>query len=130
MEGAKELAYARHLLEIHELFIAPMYTQNADTMRALPEPFNRLFMLMGASTSWFCGKTIHNTLLSNTVGNHYADAGEVPTVPMELGHNSHFRKLYNIDNKPKSISEFYFDLNYFLCYYKPIVKRLNLTLVY
>ena len=127
-----ELIYAQYLLNLYLTVIKPFYAQNRVSLaKNVPENFNRFFFLLGPSTTWFCGKTIHNTLLTHSLSTHYPEPMEgLEWMAIEEGHVSHFRKAYNLNWKDKSILEFKFDINYFLCYFKPVVKKLNFNLTF
>ena len=54
------------------------------------------------------------------IGGHAID------VPIEHGHLSHFRQVYNLHWGSSSIypiTEFMFDFNYYNCYFKQIIKE-------
>jgi len=75
------------------------------------------------------GKTIHSTFLAHSVNTHYPQPFDnMKTIKIEQGHVSHFRQGYNINWNEKSIMDFQFDLNYFLCYFKPISKKFEINL--
>ena len=126
----KEHLYAKYLYNLFTKIIKPFYKKNAKSLNQISESFNRLFFLIGPSTTWMCGKTIHNTLLTKTLSTHYPEPFIAEYISIENGHSSHFRKEYNINWADKSITDFNFDLNYFLCYFKPILKRLNFDIIY
>ena len=95
------------------------------------EPFNRLYMLMGANSTMFLwGETIHDTLQTHSLYTHSSLHGlsDLIEVPMEHGHLSHFRNGYNIYWNTYPIKEFHFDFNYFQNYYLPILKRLDYSI--
>jgi len=128
IKSKEEYEYAQYLYEVYKTVYKPFFKQNKDYKSdKIPESFNRLFYLLGPSTTWFGGKTIHNTLLTESLTTHDARPldDSVKIVPIEKGYSSHFRKNYNLDWNEKSIKEFRFDLNYFLCYYKPILKKFS-----
>ncbi len=118
-----EYFYAQYMLNMYLTVVKPFYAQNK--LENVPENLNRFFFFLGPSTTWFCGKTIHNTLLTQSLSTHYPESfSDVEWMNIERGHVSHFRKIYNINWNDKSIMEFKIDMNYFLCYFKPIVKKL------
>ena len=94
----------------------------------ISEPFNRHFYLKGKKTVGLWGKTIHNTLLTETLNHHMpfkVTKDSIITVPHENGHVSHFRGKNYLDLRDQiSITELHFDLDYFFCYYKPILRKI------
>lgn len=124
IKNKNELDYAKYLYNLFKSFVKPFYLKNELSLKKLHEPFARFFYLLGPSTTWFCGKTIHNTYLSQALDTHYPkNLNNFKTIPIESGYVSHFRSDYNIYWNDKSIMDFQFDLNYFLCYFKPIAKK-------
>ncbi len=76
------------------------------------------------------GKTIHNTYLAHSVNTHYGyPLTNMKTIRIEEGHVSHFRKDYNIYWNDKSVMDFQFDINYFICYFKPISKKFSINFI-
>jgi len=124
INSIQDYEYAKYLYDVYKTVLKPFYMKNKDKLKQIPESYNRLFYLLGPSTTWFCGKTIHNTLITESLTTHYPQSFDsVTTIPIEQGFSSHFRKDYNLNWNEKSIKEFRFDLNYFLCYYKPILNK-------
>jgi len=104
------------------------YAQNRDKIKnsKISESFDRLFLSLGDSyITW--GKTIHNTILTEALKHHYPKGdykNDLVMVPINKGYTAHFRDDYKyISGKTKSIQEFKFDFNYFLCYYKSILNK-------
>ena len=127
VKNEAEHRYAKYLKEFYYEKIRPFLVSN--NLSALPSQFNRFFLLTGESTTWMCGKTIHNTRSSHWVSTHYPEGNNFLNVlwtPIRYGFNSHFRSsLKDIHEKNISISDFKFDLNYFLCYFKPLSVKLG-----
>jgi hypothetical protein len=130
IKNRNEYLYAQYLYKLYTQIMKPFYEQNQIELKKIYEPFSRLFYLLGPSTTWFCGKTIHNTFLAEHVTTHYPNHPYTGMmfVPIEKGHVSHFRNGYNIYWNDKSIMDLQFDLNYFLCYLKPISKKFDILL--
>lgn len=126
----KELKYAENLLFIYKSVIRPFLVKNKSILNKLPEPFNRFFFMNGPTTGWMCGKTIHHTQLSHWVSTHYPEGNNFLNViwtPHHLGHISHFRtSLKDLHERNISISDFNFDLNYYLCYFKPLIQNFKI----
>ncbi len=56
------------------------------------------------------------------------DRAEYKAVAYELGHESHFREFMNFNyDPPVSIRYLIFDVNYFNCYFKPILDELIIS---
>ena len=128
IEKNYDFEYAKNLNDLYSTEIKPFLDRNEKVLNELPEPFNRLYLLNGPTTSWMCGKTIHSSQSSHWVSTHYPEGNNFQNVlwtPQEYGHVSHFRSsLKDLHERNISISDFKFDVNYFLCYYKPLVKKL------
>ncbi len=127
--------YARKLTHLYLKQLKPFLDLNKNVIKQMPEPFSRLFFINGENAYKFCGKTVHNTQISDWVTTHYP--GEINYkytvwIKYEYGYISHFRKSlkHNMHEKNISISDFNFDFNYFSCYFKHIAKQLNYKLVY
>ena len=134
IQTEQELSYAKNLNSFYLAEIKPFLEKNKNSFKHLPEPFNRFFFLNGVTTSWMCGKTIHNTQLSHWVSTHYPEGNNFLNVlwtPQEYGHVSHFRtSLKDLHERNISITDLKFDINYYLCYYKPLVKKFNSQILF
>ena len=123
--------YALYLLNIYKTLLQPLKKKFDSISDLISEAFNRHFYLKGQSTNWLFGKTVHNTKLTNTLTHHYPSSftkDSIAEIPIQLGHLSHFRrtiKNYLDFKNDVSITELHFDLDYFFCYYKPILKKLG-----
>lgn len=128
LKTKEELSYAQNLNKLYSREIRPFLERNKNVLKHVPESFNRFYLLNGATTAWMCGKTIHHTLSSHWVSTHYPEGNNFENVlwtPQEYGHVSHFRtSLKDLHERNVSIVDFKFDLNYFLCYFKPLMKKL------
>ena len=124
-----EYLYANFLNQFYHKEVKPFLIKNKQVFDMLPEVFSRFYLVNNDTTSWMCGKTVHNTQLSHWVSNHYPEGNNFLNLVWtqhEYGHLSHFRtSLKDLHNRNISIRHLNFDLNYFLCYFKPIVQELN-----
>jgi len=124
----QDLENAMYLKDLHVNYVEPFLIRNNKSLNLVPEPFNRLYMLMGLNSTMFLwGKTIHDSLQTKSVSTHYPNQrySDYFYVPLVYGHLSHFRKDYNIYWGEFPLKEFYFDNNYFIRYYLPILRKLN-----
>ena len=126
-----DFEYAKYLEKLYLTVIQPFMLRNTATLELMPDQFNRIFLFHGKSTSWYAGKTIHNTQITTSLTTHYPDnKTNILYIPMEYGYLSHFREdlewmAQHIPNKLISIRDFKFDINYFQCYYKPLTQKLG-----
>lgn len=124
----QEFQHAKNLNKFYWYAIKPFLDRNKNILEKLPESFNRFYLLNGVTTSWMCGKTIHHTQSTHWVSTHYPEGNNFENVlwtPHEYGHVSHFRSsLKDLHERNISITDFKFDINYFLCYFKPMIKKL------
>jgi len=136
IENENDFEYAQRLFKFYKVKLQPFLKLNLNVFKELPEPFSRLFFINGPRTSWMCGKTVHNTHMSEWVSNHYPEAKKnnfrnVVWTHHEFGHLSHFRtSLKDLHERNVSISNINFDFNYFSCFFRNIAKELNYHIVY
>lgn len=135
IDNEGEHSYARALYDLYKKRVAPFLERNSKTFQDMPEVFSRLFLVGNRTTSWMCGKTIHNTQNVQFVSTHYPEGNNqfknMVWTPQEYGHVSHFRSsLKDLNERNVSIYHIQFDLNYFNCYLKPICKKLNYGLIF
>jgi hypothetical protein len=127
IRNKKEYNYSLYLLNIYKTLIQPLKSKYDSISDLISEPFNRYFYLKGKKTVGLWGKTIHNTLLTETLNHHMpvkVTKDSIITIPHEYGHVSHFRGKNYLDLRDEiSITELHFDLDYFFCFYKPILKK-------
>ncbi|CAF0749033.1 unnamed protein product [Brachionus calyciflorus] len=129
IDSEKAFNYAINLQNIFNNSIKPFLVENKNLISEIPETFNRVFFVDGDTTSWMCGKSIHNSKNTHWVQTHYPDKTDFNNFVWsthELGHVSHFREsLKDLHERNVSILNFHFDLNYFLCYLQPIAKTMH-----
>ena len=134
IEDKKQHLYAKSIYDLYKKEIEPFMKRNQKIINKMPEVFSRLFLVGNETTSWMCGKTIHHTQNPLWVSNHYPEGNNFKNLiwtQQEYGQVSHFRtSLKDLNERNISIHHFNFDLNYFLCYFKPISKKLNYNLVF
>lgn len=68
--------YAKRLNDLYVKKIKPFLERNRNVIKQLPEPFSRLFFVNGPTTTWMCGKTVHNTQMSVWVSTHYPEGND------------------------------------------------------
>jgi hypothetical protein len=121
-----ELDYAKRIYKFHTELIEPILRKNKQLLdKVAAESFNRVYILFGQnSTGFLWGKTIHNTITTDSMTTHFG--GKSVNIPIEYGHLSHFREIYNIHWGIYPIKELMFDFNYYNCYFKPIIKKFGL----
>jgi hypothetical protein len=112
IKNEDELAYAKYLSELYKKIIKPFYGNNSGVLASMSEPFNRLFYIVEKVDS----KPVINTNLP-------LDGMKTSLITKDLGHLSFFRKEYVLNFETMSISEFHFDMNYFFCFYLPMIKK-------
>jgi hypothetical protein len=119
IKNEDELAYAKYLSDLYKKIIKPFYGNNSKVLDKMSEPFNRLFYIVEKVDS----KPVINTNLP-------IDGMKTSLITKDLGHLSFFRKEYVLNFETMSISEFYFDMNYFFCFYLPMIKKFyNIELI-
>ncbi len=128
IRNKSELDYAKRIYKFHTDLIEPILKTNKQLLdQVAAEPFNRVYILFGkSSTDFLWGKTIHNTITTNDFTVHIG--GQAITVPVEYGHLSHFRQVYNLHWGIFPITDLMFDFNYYNCYFKPIIKEFGYNL--
>ena len=117
IKNKMDFIYAKYLFKLYNNTIKPFYEQNSRIMEKINEPFNRLFYsIQEKVTANDARKIVNSDLKLNS---------PKTIIPYQHGHVAHFPKDYVFKRKIKSIREFSIDLNYFLCYYLPILKKFN-----
>ena len=126
IKSESEYKYAKFLVNLHKNYIEPFLIKNNQSLQSISEPFRRLYFFMGnVTTDFLWGKTIHDTLRTQFLFTHWPLGEPCENVPMKYGSLSHFRRSYNIYPSNYSITELYFDFDYFHNYFKVILKDLN-----
>lgn len=145
IKSQRELRYAINLLQIYKIYLKPYLDQNAALFLNHTQDFDRFFVFVGDINLFANGKTLHNTLstfdMTIHAVEHYIDTNPDHThtpndfsptmffIPNHLARLSHFRKLQYFSYKQVSIKNLMFDLNYFNCYFKPIMDKFLKELV-
>ena len=139
-----EFMYAKGLFQTYKSLIRPYLDQNKDLFSRHVDAFNRLFYITGEITDFSYGKSVHNTSSTFDITIHHANKyvdensfslskdkyylarsmAAYHSVPYDLGHLSHFRAYFHWDFIPMSVLFLNIELNYFNCYFRPIVNRL------
>ena len=116
-----ELNYARNLLKFYKIYIKNKFND--------ANKFQRLFFIAGETTDWYCGKSSYHTEVALDFSVHYPDDYDMRWVDFNIGHSSHFREKYEFKAEYIPIREFILDLNYFSCFFKPMLKYFDLDLL-
>ena len=120
-----ELSYAKNLLFIYRNYLEKYLDKLPGKYFDDPDKFNRIFYVAGPITSHYCGKTAYHTNEAFDFTVHYPEDNNMHWVDYDLGQNSHFRRAYLFNLVNMSITELVLDMNYFSCYYKPMLKYLT-----
>jgi hypothetical protein len=131
-----DLNYGMKLLEIYNTLVKPLISNSSND-------FKRLFSIIGELNDFALGKTVHDTRKTLDFDVHVAQsyfhfngntrledfkiftAHTIDTFfSYNLGYVSHFRKQQYFLYKSVPISNLYFDLNYFYCYFLPIFNKI------
>ena len=116
----EEHDYAIYLTNIYNKILMPFYEKNK--LLEFPESYNRFFFLANNKTLLVRGKNLFSTktALHLTAHLHLNDYySNYYHVLSKYGHLSHFRdkSSFQITNQTLSISDIWFDLNYFKYYF-------------
>ena len=126
----KEYDYTTSLISIFNSIIRVYVDDNKDIIHKYADRYLRLFLLFSESS---LAKTIHNTrsTFEFTVHQPYAYLNKENNfyshIDYDNGYLHHFRRTYSFNLKKLSISKFYLDLNYFNCYFKPIIESFKIS---
>lgn len=136
----RELRYAINLLKVYKTYLKPYLEENSVYFLNQTKDFDRFFVFVGDLNSYALGKTLHNTRATFDMTihllEHYLDSNisrpqlqrgfepRIYFIPNDLARLSHFRKVLNFSYKEIPFENFIFDVNYFNCYFKPIIDKL------
>jgi hypothetical protein len=122
-----EFNYAKVLCKIYENLIKNFQEKHKSSIEKYSNRYNRFFYIAGESTAKHFGKTIHSTDSSLQMIHHYPVDTSYYMVRYDTGHVSHFRDSYEFNPKffPIPVRDLFVDLNYFFCFYKPILLKLD-----
>jgi hypothetical protein len=143
-----DLKYAASLVKIFRVVVKPYINENKDIFEKHIRGYDRFFYVGGQASSFACGKTIHDTRSTFDTTIHYAENildlsnKSAPVIDYDKskywlrlnyissqnGHSSHFRRSYGYLSehyRRVPIREFQLDLNYLICYFIPILKRIQ-----
>jgi hypothetical protein len=147
IRSQKELIYAAGLLRVYKNVIKP-FIDDFEYRKITGSGYDRFFYVGGKSSSFACGKTVHDTRTTFDLSIHYVENYLNRTVPnrplierdkskywlminyvsFQHGHSSHFRKKYSHLSehfKEVAIQELQLDLNYLDCFFKPVMEKLR-----
>ena len=131
--GSDDLVYVRNLLLIHKNIVRPYLDANAGLIRDYGDRYGRPYVLVGNDRS--LGKTVHNTNSTLAFTLHlpfaYQDDKDMPrenlAVMYHEGYLSHFRNSYQFGFRILNVTRIRLDLNYFSCYFRPIINIMKLA---
>jgi hypothetical protein len=113
-----ELNYARNLANIYKYLIKPYLTRNEKLFEKESERMKRFLYMNVVDVR---GKSFVNTkTCEHLPGPHSPDESVLTSNSYFV---SHFRKAYKLTRTDKSIREFSIDLNYFVCYVRPMIEK-------
>jgi hypothetical protein len=142
IKSQAEFEYARMLRIVYKQTIEPYFRKNNELIKKLARNFDRAFILTGSITNDRNGKTIHDTSSTFDLNIHTADnvineneksvdfvsGYRYSVIAHNIGHLSHFRSFFNFNYKSIPMSSLYLDLNYFKCYFLPIIEQFSKSL--
>lgn len=126
----KEFEYSKYLLSLYLNKHINFINKNREKLKNLENlNYMRFFLMVGNSTLYFGGKTVHDTRLTKVVTHHLPLNYTPVTIPLNIGFVSHFRKNFQcFKNTHLSIGDIIFDFEYFENYFKPISNDLSYNL--
>ncbi len=155
ISNEREFEYAFNLYETYKQVIKPYSEKNKVLIARSVANFNRFFFLSGSFNNLLSGKSAHSTSVTYFVNTHYAYRDfasmrgllspsidpnveynenvnmnisnfvrkEAPICSYETRRSAHFRWDHYLGNF--SIEDFHLDLNYFKCFFMPILEKMN-----
>lgn len=127
MSNKGELRYAYNIFKLYNSVIKPYLDKNEKILRKYCNKFDRLLKMIESQNDVHYGKTIHNTKTTLYLTLHEPLGSNFKKIPLEYAHLSHFRSFYHVGEEeplPISITQIQIDFSYFLCYFKPILKKM------
>ena len=143
-----DFEYAKSLWLLYKHVIQPYYDENKKAFANNVRNFDRFFVLTGSPTDFSWGKTIHDTRRTFDFSIHHArrhivldkqtntvriendpmylerDRAVYGFVPHAYSYESHFRDTIHHEFKQVPIKFVQFDVNYFNCYFRPILQQI------
>jgi hypothetical protein len=143
IESQQELHYAINMLKIYKKVLKPYLEANkAEIDLKTGGQFDRFFTVAHQGHAYSLGKTLHNTLSTYEFTLHFKDwdyeyikSNETFLIKEDKHHTrynyfvhsitylSHFRERQNFHHKSFSIDAITLDLNYFYCYFLPLISN-------
>lgn len=124
--GESEYDYVVEMVEFYKKVIEPYLDRNSDKLKLFVDNFNEIFyMTRDLTIPQSLGKSFSNADTAMVTNPHYPK-DSYATVYDESHFLSHFRRRNNkLKNFKASITNIKMDLNYFICYYIPILDKLS-----
>ena len=122
----EEYDYSMGLVNIVNLVIKPFLEEKKEIIHKYADRFARFFIYLNNRDS--LGKTIHSTRSTLDFSVHQPisylknEKIEYSEIANENGYLSHFRKTFLKNFETMSVNDLHLDLNYFYCYFKPILE--------
>jgi hypothetical protein len=125
--NAEDHLYARNLIKLDRNFVRPFREKNRVRLGQVSENYGRFYALMSVKDNEFTsGKSIHTTNHTRNVCVHSLCGMRDRLVTQQLGHLSHFRRFFKFRKFILfNIRQIVFDLNYFNCFVRPTLNRLD-----
>jgi len=127
IKNESDFNYAYNLYNINRFYLKPFLNRSEWILNKTCDRYKRFFILYDYTQS-IMGKSIHNTQTTFTATLHEPYATEFIRIPFSQGYMAHFRANYHFKKEKNQktssvpIKNLIFDLNYFQCYFKPIVR--------
>jgi hypothetical protein len=135
LKNQDEINYAINLCKIYRFLIGEFEKENSDELQKYSKRFHRFFYIGGSLSSFACGKSMYSTDVAFEFTVHYPDynknyphQAEMHGIYYDDGQLSHFRhvtEFHKSNHKEVSIKELILDLNYLICFYKPIIEKFS-----
>lgn len=141
IQSKTEFDYAKQLEKVYREVVFPYLDKHKQKIENNALDYDRLFFISGLPNDTAHGKSIHDTSYTLDLSHHYIDHRIVGNytvdynldyperyqiITYDYGHFSHFRHKPKYRYLPQlSIKTLHLDLNYFICYFKPILNAFD-----
>jgi hypothetical protein len=140
-----DMKYALAMLSVYRTVVQPFFKKHADLISRCAHDYDRVFVLNSEMFVYQNGKTIADTRCTFNHGMHYTEDyylinedTHLPEVkddvnyrhrllrlPRNTAHMNHFRRNNSFTYKHFPIQTLYLDLNYFNCYFVPLLDKFS-----
>ncbi|CAF0819621.1 unnamed protein product [Brachionus calyciflorus] len=145
IESKFDYDYARALVYLNKEVLQPYLRKYGHLIEKYAQNVDRFVMISGRANDFVYAKSTHDTRRSFDLtvhhpldyldsdklviyyDNNYLDESkaEYYSVDYNYGHLAHFRSHFSFTLPPMPITFLNFDVNYFNCYFRPILKKLS-----